>query len=155
MAKRLYRSTTNKVIGGVCGGIAEYFDVDPVLVRLVTIILAMTTGVGFVAYIIAIIIIPKGDESVVQAAQAAPVSSTSTIDTNRWGNLIPGFILIAIGAIFLIKQLLWWYNWHMAWAMVLILAGIALIFWQPNFGFGSHRHSKPDSTHPHNGGAQV
>ena len=152
MAKRLYRSTTNKVIGGVCGGIAEYFDVDPVLVRLVTIILAMTTGVGFVAYIIALIIIPKGDESVVQAA---PSSSASPIDTNRWGNLIPGFVLIAIGAIFLIKQLLWWYNWHMAWAMILILAGVALIFWRPNFGFGYHSHSKTDSTHPHNGGAQV
>ena len=149
MVKRLYRSTTNKIVGGVCGGIAEYFDVDPVLVRLVTVLVALTTGVGFVAYIIALIIIPKGDESV---AQASPATS---LDTNRWGNLIPGFILIGIGAVLLIKQILWWYSWQMAWAMILILAGVALIFWRPRFGFNSDASRKADSTNPHNGGAHA
>jgi phage shock protein C len=149
MAKRLYRSSTNKIIGGVCGGIAEYFDVDPVLVRLITVLVALTTGIGFVAYIIALIIIPKGDESVAQVSQAAPQNS------NRWGNLIPGFILIGIGAVLLIKQILWWYSWQMAWAMILILAGVALIFWRPKFGFNPDVSHKADSTNPHNGGAHA
>ncbi|MBU0614614.1 MAG: PspC domain-containing protein [Nanoarchaeota archaeon] len=56
--KKLYRSDTNKVIGGVCGGIAEYFDIDPVLVRVIAAILSMT-GTGIMAYLIAWIMIPK------------------------------------------------------------------------------------------------
>ena len=55
--KRLYRSTKNKVIAGVCGGIAEYFNVDPVIVRIISIALAFC-GAGIVAYIVAWIIVP-------------------------------------------------------------------------------------------------
>mgnify|MGYP001406526881 CR=1 FL=1 len=56
--KRLYRSRENKILGGVCGGIAEYFEVDPVLVRLLLIIVILAGGAGIIAYIIAWIIIP-------------------------------------------------------------------------------------------------
>lgn len=58
MKKRLYKSDNEKMISGVCGGIAEYFDIDPTLVRLVWAILCMLGGSGFLAYIIAAIIIP-------------------------------------------------------------------------------------------------
>jgi len=54
-AKKLKRSSSNKVIGGVCAGIAEYFDIDPVLVR----ILFFASGIGILPYIIMMIIIPK------------------------------------------------------------------------------------------------
>ncbi|CDC91767.1 PspC domain-containing protein [Firmicutes bacterium CAG:227] len=58
--KRLYRSSTNYMLAGVCGGIAEYFDIDPTLVRLAWVILScIGAGTGIVAYIIAAIIIPK------------------------------------------------------------------------------------------------
>jgi phage shock protein C len=53
MTRRLYRSTTNKIIGGVCGGLGEYFDLDPVLVRVITVLLVFATGFVIVAYIIA------------------------------------------------------------------------------------------------------
>jgi len=56
--KRLYRSNTNKVIAGVCGGIGEYFDVDPVLIRVVWIVFGLM-GAGILAYMVAWIIIPK------------------------------------------------------------------------------------------------
>ncbi len=56
--RRLYRSDDNKILGGVCGGIAEYFDIDPVLVRLLWVVAALVWGVGVLAYIIAWIIIP-------------------------------------------------------------------------------------------------
>jgi len=56
--KRLYRSETNKMLCGVCGGIAEYFNIDPTLVRLGWVILAPAFGVGIVGYLIAAIIIP-------------------------------------------------------------------------------------------------
>ncbi len=58
--KRLYRSRTDKVLGGVCGGIAEYLDVDPVVVRLLWAIgTLISMGVGLLAYLIAWIIIPE------------------------------------------------------------------------------------------------
>lgn len=57
--KRLYRSDTDKMICGVCGGIAEYFDLDPTLVRLAWIIFFAFGGSGFIAYIIAAVVIPR------------------------------------------------------------------------------------------------
>ena len=59
MAKKLYRSGENKVLGGVCGGMGEYFDIDPVLIRLAWIIAIFVFGTGVLAYLIAWIIIPK------------------------------------------------------------------------------------------------
>ena len=59
MKKQLRRSTENKVIAGVCGGIAEYFDIDPTLIRLVWVLFCALGGSGVLAYIIAAIIIPE------------------------------------------------------------------------------------------------
>lgn len=59
MKKRLYRSTENKVIAGVCGGIAAYFDIDPTLVRLGWVLFCVLGGSGVLAYIIAALIIPE------------------------------------------------------------------------------------------------
>ena len=58
--KRLYRSRKDKVISGVCGGIAEYLEVDPVVVRLVWAILTVISmGMGILAYLVAWVIIPE------------------------------------------------------------------------------------------------
>lgn len=59
MDKRLYKSDTNRTLAGVCGGIAEYFNIDPTLVRLAWIIFCFAGGSGILAYIIAAIIIPN------------------------------------------------------------------------------------------------
>ena len=59
MEKKLYKSSKNKMIDGVCAGIAEYFNIDPTLVRLGWAILCMFAGSGILAYIIAAIIIPQ------------------------------------------------------------------------------------------------
>jgi Putative stress-responsive transcriptional regulator len=57
---KLYRSKTNKIIAGVCGGIGEYFKIDPTLVRLLWLLISvMSAGSGVVAYIVAWIVIPK------------------------------------------------------------------------------------------------
>ena len=57
--KRLYRSKDNRVIAGVCGGIAEYFNVDPTVVRLAWIVFTLLGGSGILAYFIAWLIIPE------------------------------------------------------------------------------------------------
>jgi len=59
--KKLYRSGKEKILGGVCGGIGEYFDVDPTIVRLLWILLSLH-GVGVLLYFIAWLIIPKNPE---------------------------------------------------------------------------------------------
>ncbi|SHK05646.1 phage shock protein C (PspC) family protein [Anaerobranca californiensis DSM 14826] len=59
MEKRLYRSKKNKMLAGVCGGIAEYFNIDPTLIRLLWVLFALMAGGGLIAYIIAAIIIPS------------------------------------------------------------------------------------------------
>ena len=57
--KRLYRSKKTKVIGGVCGGIAEYVDTDPTWIRLLWALGSLAWGAGILAYILAWIIIPE------------------------------------------------------------------------------------------------
>lgn len=59
MEKRLYKSTTNKVLCGVCGGIGEYFNMDPTIVRLLCLLLVCGWGSGLLIYIIAAIVIPE------------------------------------------------------------------------------------------------
>ena len=59
MEKRLYKSNKNKVLDGVCGGIAEYFNIDPTLVRLGFVILSCFGGSGMLVYFAAAVIIPK------------------------------------------------------------------------------------------------
>jgi phage shock protein C len=56
--KKLYRSRKNRKLAGVCGGIGEYFDLDPTLVRLIWIMLILAAGTGVLAYIIGIFIMP-------------------------------------------------------------------------------------------------
>ena len=59
MEKKLYKSNQNKMIDGVCGGIAEYFGIDPTVVRLLWVLFSLMGGCGILAYIIAAIIIPR------------------------------------------------------------------------------------------------
>lgn len=59
MEKKLYRSRVNRKLAGVCGGIAEYFNVDPTIIRLVFVILAICAGCGLLAYLLAWIIVPE------------------------------------------------------------------------------------------------
>ncbi len=59
MQKRLYRSSRDKKIAGVCGGIAEYFGIDPTIVRLLWVIGSFAFGCGILAYIICALVIPN------------------------------------------------------------------------------------------------
>lgn len=61
MKKKLYKSNTDKKLCGVCGGIAEYFDVDSTVIRLLWVIFTLAGGSGLIAYIIAAIIMPDGN----------------------------------------------------------------------------------------------
>ena len=87
--RRLHRSRTNHIIGGVCGGLGDYFDLDPVLVRLIWLILILFGGVGLFLYLIAWVIIPVESESDQQE------ESESTVHTR--GRLWWGLALVLTG----------------------------------------------------------
>ena len=58
--KRLYRSTTERILGGVCGGIGIHLDVDPIIIRIVWIVLScLSVGIGIIAYLVCWVIIPE------------------------------------------------------------------------------------------------
>ncbi|MFH1685911.1 MAG: PspC domain-containing protein [bacterium] len=119
MTKRLYRSRESKVIGGVCGGLGEYFDVDPVLVRIITVILAFGPGLGVLAYIIAWIIIPERPLDVVRVkSESRPTS---------WHKYLPGLVLMGIGVLLLVREHWFWFGWDEFWPVALIAIGLALI----------------------------
>jgi len=122
--KRLYRSRVNRMIAGVCGGLAEYSNIDPVIVRILFVILGLMGGMGIVLYIIGIIIIPENPH------QFAVVKKKSEKDHSVfWGAL-----LIVIGLILLLNQMnfippvhIWALPWNMVWAVLLIALGAFLI----------------------------
>ena len=62
--KKMVRSVNNKKLLGVCAGIADYFEVDPTLVRLVTALLCLAWGTGVLAYLVAALVLPQGETKV-------------------------------------------------------------------------------------------
>ena len=58
MAKKLYRSRTDRKLWGVCGGLAKHFDIDPVIVRVIAVVSIFVTGVSIIAYIVMAIVVP-------------------------------------------------------------------------------------------------
>ena len=64
MDKKLYRNTGNKMIAGVCSGLAEYINIDPTIVRLIWALIALS-GAGLLAYLIAAIIIPEKPSNII------------------------------------------------------------------------------------------
>ena len=83
LEKKLYKSKKNKMLGGVCGGIGEYFHIDPTLVRLGFVGLCVIAGGGLIAYIIALIIIPEAPEGYDPAAQAQPTADTASPEETK------------------------------------------------------------------------
>ena len=146
MEKRLYRSETNKVITGVCGGLGDYFDIDPVLVRVIAVILALAHQVTIVAYIVAWMFVPKRESLVETPATAEPAKPDSS-----WRKYLPGLVLIGIGAVLLIRESFYWFDWSEFWPVILILAGLALIF-RRNRKRNEQHVSNNGSAQPSNGG---
>ena len=70
--KRLYRSRENRMIAGVCGGIGEYFNIDPTLIRLLLLFLTIWGGGGVVMYFIAWLVIPEAPVTATNAPGATP-----------------------------------------------------------------------------------
>jgi phage shock protein PspC (stress-responsive transcriptional regulator) len=147
--KKLYRSKKDQIIGGVCGGIAEYFGIDPTLVRLAFVLFALIEGAGIIAYIIAWIIIPERPEgqSTKSEEEVYDVELNSD-DKDEEGEYraeeknspheekkskeqrkrILGLILVALGIFFIIDSWIPGLYWRRFWPVVLIGLGVLLIY---------------------------
>lgn len=149
MAKRLYRSRKDCVIAGICGGIAEYFDIDPTLVRIIAVLTIFLNGIGLIAYIVGWIFIPQNPEPLAEEKGAEKKGRAGTIrekaenvardigegirgeadkDRRRRNtSLVGGVILICLGLLFLVNNFLPWFGLVKLWPLIIIILGLALV----------------------------
>lgn len=132
-ARRLYRSTTDRVIGGVASGLASYFKLDPLLVRLLFVIFAIVGGGAVLIYIILWIVTPETPGESNQTQNSTTMESQETPkkpaqEAKQKGNLIGGLVLITLGAIFLADQFIPGIDFGDLWPIILIVIGVALLF---------------------------
>jgi phage shock protein C len=124
--RKLYRSQESRMIGGVCGGIAEYFSIDPNLMRLLFVVLTFLGGSGVLIYIASLIIIPNNPDQTIPETRESVIKDKSLF----WGSL-----LVVVGLFLLFRQLglfysfhFWQIPWQSVWAVMLIIIGAVLLF---------------------------
>jgi phage shock protein C len=135
--QRLFRSQTNKVFAGVCGGLAEYFDVDPVVIRILFVLMVLFGGTGIILYIAAFFIVPKkpfifGEPTPGTAPVSVPLNP-SNANVRNWF----GVALVSIGAILLLANLdiFHFFNFvegafEFIFPVLLIIGGMAVIYYR-------------------------
>src|SRR5690349_18690612 len=100
--RRVRRSRKDRVFGGVCGGLGRYLNVDPVLLRIAAVALALSGGLGVLAYVIAWIVIPE---------EVGPEPDAPAPAVSRHGvALVVGTSLVALGALLLVQQVVPWFS---------------------------------------------
>ncbi len=137
--KKLQRSSTDKMIGGVAGGLGNYFDTDPVIFRLLFVVFTFVGGGGFLIYLLLWIFL-RSDYDEVLAANTKdgtqpngakiidPEEIERQLERKKRGSLIGGSILIAIGLGFLLDEWFNWFNWDVMLPITLVIIGFAIIF---------------------------
>jgi phage shock protein C len=141
--KRLMRSRSDRILGGVCAGLASYFGTDPLLIRLVFVVITLAQGAGILLYILLWVLMPEegveapsggqvirtGIEGVRQdVARVADQVRTNAPNAHRQGAWL-GVLLVGIGAYLLAVNsgAFWWWDWRIGGPVVLMLAGLFLL----------------------------
>ena len=155
MEKRLYRSRSDRMIWGVCGGLAKYFDMDPTIVRVITVLSIFFGSLGIWAYLILAIVVPLENskaaepkdtikENVEEMKETASELGRELRSTlageegeseeiakmrHRRRNTL-GIILIVLGILFLLGSLdlFWWFRWSTLWPLIPVAIGALIIF---------------------------
>ena len=151
MAKKLYRSTLDKMIGGVAGGLAEYFDIDTTLVRVLFVVVVFLGGGGIIAYIILWIVVPQkpyelpkypfnqstpesGSGSNFSANESKSdsfsMSNSGTVSSMSQSNnkqIWVAIILMVIGGLLLLDNIFPRFDFDHYWPVILIGIGIGLL----------------------------
>lgn len=140
MQKRLYRSRRERVIAGVCGGLADYFSLDPTLVRLIWIVLIFGGGSGLLLYLLAALIIPEEprlrlDEAATGSGE--PQGGSGSVGPGNGGSssstgskALLGLILVGLGLFFLMRNLfpyVLFFRTDVLWPSLLVLVGVVVL----------------------------
>ena len=117
-SSRVHRSSTECVIAGVCGGLAEYFEVDPSLVRVAFVVATLWSGLGLLLYVILAIVLPVD-----------PDAALVTVPRPERSRNLAAVVLILLGALLLAGNVGWapWLTWQFFWPTVLVVVGGALV----------------------------
>jgi phage shock protein C len=147
MNRRLYRSRTDTILGGVAAGLADYLNTDPALVRIAwAILVPLTGGAALIAYIVAWVVVPEepvgataapGDLSAaeettdpVTGESIAPVASPSPAarrPPDARAGMVVGIGLVLIGLWFLLREYLPELDWSLIWPLVVVGIGAAIL----------------------------
>lgn len=132
--KKLYRSRTDRLIFGVCGGLGKYFNVDSSLFRILFILFMFIGGWGILMYLILAIIIPLESRTVVPSGEMKEAMSSTDINEARAKDMwqlrnMAGGVIVFIGLFILFRLIFpFWVKWELLGAMVLILVGFYILF---------------------------
>lgn len=151
---KLYRSATDRVFGGVCGGLAEYMQVDPLIVRILFVLVAMINGLGLAAYLLMWVFVPsqtsaggqrdqvvhENVEEIKERARALGQSAQQSLNRQQWAvnwgagktnqrMLLIGAALVIVGLLVLLDNvgLLWWFSLGNLWPLILIAVGVVVL----------------------------
>ena len=146
MKTKLARSQTDKMLAGVCGGLAAYLGIEAIWVRLFFVLVTVVpNGFGVLLYIILWVIMPEAgredlpaDQRIQANAQdmagraqefAQNVEQTVRALPNRQAGILIGVALIAFGIVFLLNNLnlVWWLRFDQWWPLLLVVGGVALL----------------------------
>jgi len=132
--KVLTRSKSNRVFGGVCGGLGEYFDLEPWIFRIIFLVL-LFNGAGFLLYIILWIAIPEAGEK--RTGEFSQQLKTGTknlgnevreLSSNQKNSYAIGLIVLLLGVFFLLRNFFpWTFNFEKLWPLVLIVLGFVIL----------------------------
>jgi phage shock protein PspC (stress-responsive transcriptional regulator) len=146
--KKLYRSSKDKIIFGVCGGLGEYFDISPIIVRALFVLFTLMGGGSVILYIILVFVIPSDNPAInsrqefkdladTLGAKAQEIASEFKSEKTQSGSSrhFFGLLIILVGAFFLLRELLpWpmyhyfpWFRWDIFWPSLIILVGLYII----------------------------
>lgn len=136
MKKKLYRSRTNKIIGGVCAGLGEYFEVDPVLIRVLFVFLTFFHGSGLILYLLLLIIVPQEpiifDETInkIYDEEQENTQTGTVLNFAKQQDVktMIGFVILILGLILLLGNLIPAFDLELIFPSILIIIGLYLIY---------------------------
>jgi len=138
--KKITRSNTDYLIAGVCGGLAKYFEIDPIIVRLAWVLVILAGGAGIIAYIVAWIIIPeeammkKSPEILEKADDIAEKVNRgfkkNSAGSSRRGNSpieVLGYLLVIFGIIAIVENFYPRFGLENFWPVLIIIFGLSMV----------------------------
>lgn len=131
MPRKLYRSATNKMLAGICGGLGDYFDLDANMIRLIAVVsLFASDGFVLLVYLIGWVIIPIAEFQTSTTEKAPQRPRVQSACCSSWKGYLPGILLICFGLILFARESFYWMHFGDLWPFALVVIGLGLILYR-------------------------